>query len=171
MESLTLKQRKAKEYYIRDRDRIKAKSAKYYEDNKPKVLARIKQSNFENPIPNRERAKKFAKKNPERVKKYMEQWLENHPEQRKVFMRNSRIRKYGIQPEIYYKLLNEQENRCAICKQEEEKRNLSIDHCHKTGRVRGLLCSNCNRGIGFLKDNVQFLKNAVQYLAENKENS
>ena len=171
MEELTLKQRKAREYYLRDRDRIKEKSAKYYKDNKPKVLARIKQSNFENPIPNREKAKQFARQNPERVKRYMERWLKNHPDERKVFSRNSRIRKYGIQPEIYYKLLYEQESRCAICRQEEKKRNLSIDHSHKTGKVRGLLCSNCNRGIGFLKDNVQSLKNAIQYLAENKENS
>lgn len=171
MEEFTSKQKDRHEYYLLNRDRIKDKSVKYYQDNKLKVLERIRQCNLKNPIPNREIARKFAIENPEKIGKYMVRWLEKHPETRKIFTRNSRIRKYGIQPEIYYKLLNEQENRCIICKKEENKRNLSIDHSHKTGKVRGLLCSNCNRGIGFLKDDVEILKNAILYLTDNKENS
>ena len=59
---------------------------------------------------------------------------------------------------------------CEICGVEEEKlaRKLSYDHCHKTGKFRGWLCSNCNRGIGLLKDDVELLKKAVKYI-ENAE--
>jgi len=44
---------------------------------------------------------------------------------------------------------------------------LVVDHCHSTGKVRGLLCSNCNRGIGMLQERVDILQNAIDYLKEN----
>jgi hypothetical protein len=68
--------------------------------------------------------------------------------------------------DIYQKLFEKQGGVCAICKSPENGRynHLSIDHCHETEKIRGLLCNNCNRGIGLLKDNPEFLKNAVKYL-------
>ena len=60
-------------------------------------------------------------------------------------------------------MIKAQNNKCAICKNEFTK-TPSIDHCHNTGLVRGLLCSDCNVGIGFLKDNKEYLSNAIKYL-------
>ena len=54
--------------------------------------------------------------------------------------------------------------KCAICEQTDE---LAVDHCHETGRVRGMLCNNCNNGIGRFKDNTDYLHNAITYLKEN----
>lgn len=69
--------------------------------------------------------------------------------------------KYGIDLKTREKLALAQNNKCAICKQEKP---LCVDHCHNTQKIRGLLCDTCNRGIGFLKDNVEILQNAIDYL-------
>jgi hypothetical protein len=59
-----------------------------------------------------------------------------------------------------------------ICKKEEVHRNnqntgisrLSVDHCHNTGKIRGILCTKCNTGLGSFKDNIELLMNAIKYL-------
>lgn len=72
--------------------------------------------------------------------------------------------------DVYQKLFDEQKGVCDICKSPENGRykHLSVDHCHDTGKIRGLLCNNCNRGIGLLKDNSELLKNALEYIEKNK---
>lgn len=78
-------------------------------------------------------------------------------------------RKYGITLSDYDNLLEAQGGVCAICKSfETDKRrgNLSVDHDHETGKIRGLLCNRCNRGIGYLKDNPEILEAAARYLRE-----
>ena len=82
----------------------------------------------------------------------------------KIF--DSRLRyQFGIGSDEYYKMLNSQNNVCAICgKVCTTGRNLAVDHCHKTKDVRGLLCSNCNNGLGRFKDNIDILKSAIKYL-------
>lgn len=72
--------------------------------------------------------------------------------------------RYGITPEEYEKRLVEQAGRCAICKQEPSKQRLAVDHCHKTGRIRGLLCSSCNHGLGNFKDSPNLLDKAIKYI-------
>lgn len=75
---------------------------------------------------------------------------------------------YGIGLDDYYWLLEKQKGCCAICGVEKNSRGrrwFDVDHCHATGKVRGLLCSECNHGIGALKDNIDTLQKAVIYLA------
>ena len=79
--------------------------------------------------------------------------------------RISRIRLYGIDVSDYDRMLEEQGGGCYICGKKPTKRALDIDHDHKTGKVRGLLCSNHNRGIGLLDDDISLLARAIQYLA------
>jgi len=69
--------------------------------------------------------------------------------------------RYRLTPEEYDSMHEEARGRCAICKR---KRSLCVDHCHKTGKVRGLLCRCCNRGIGMLGDTHHELEKAVEYL-------
>ena len=80
-------------------------------------------------------------------------------------------RTYGIGVEDYETMHNDQKGLCKICQTEgfvmDDKRHkmkLVVDHCHKTGVVRGLLCHNCNRALGLLQDSVSILENAITYL-------
>jgi hypothetical protein len=83
-------------------------------------------------------------------------------------------RAYGITLEQYEKLLSKQDGKCAICsidnngKYRNKPRAFAVDHCHTTGKIRGLLCSDCNTGIGLLKDNVNYLELAIKYLNKNR---
>lgn len=70
-------------------------------------------------------------------------------------------KKYGLTQEQYENIRVKQGGLCAICKQ---PKKLVIDHCHKTKKVRGLLCDRCNRAIGQFEDSTILLQNAVKYL-------
>lgn len=74
------------------------------------------------------------------------------------------LTRYGITPEEYDSLLAEQEGRCRIC--EAERALLHVDHDHETNEVRGLLCGNCNRGLGIFSDDPARLRAAARYLEE-----
>lgn len=74
----------------------------------------------------------------------------------------------GLTKEIYTQLLNKYNNKCAICEKAPIKKALAVDHCHETGKIRGLLCDNCNRAIGYLKDDHNLINKAASYVAEYK---
>jgi len=82
--------------------------------------------------------------------------------------RKKNLRKYWVQTyddmtlEKYNEMYKSQNGKCLICGT--KKKQLNIDHCHSTGKVRGLLCFKCNVGIGFFKDNIKILKKAIKYL-------
>lgn len=69
----------------------------------------------------------------------------------------------GASKEIVDKLIDAQNNRCAICEKKLGKR-FCVDHDHATGKVRGILCYRCNTGIGLLGDNADGIKKALEYL-------
>lgn len=72
---------------------------------------------------------------------------------------------FNITLEQYNEMLANQNGKCAICGGVENgNRMMCVDHCHTTSKVRGLLCSKCNFGLGNFKDNIQLLKNAINYL-------
>ena len=70
----------------------------------------------------------------------------------------------GLTIEQYDELLRLQGNGCAICHRPPFKRRLAVDHNHRTGRIRGLLCYHCNYGIGVFRDSVKKLRAAADYL-------
>ena len=74
--------------------------------------------------------------------------------------------KFGLSETEYLSMLDEQKGLCLVCGDSLD--NLAVDHCHTTGRVRGLLCKNCNSAIGLLREDVDILENAIIYLKENK---
>jgi hypothetical protein len=84
------------------------------------------------------------------------------------------IRLYGITREFYLQMQENQNSRCAICNATFEESNnpshdrLVVDHNHKTGKVRGLLCSKCNFALGNFDEDVDKLLNAVEYLRKHK---
>jgi len=81
---------------------------------------------------------------------------------------------YNLTKEDFLKMLDSQGNVCAICRSDDwgcgkKTTRPHVDHNHETGKVRGLLCNNCNRSLGLLKDNADVLKSAVKYLEDNNE--
>ena len=85
------------------------------------------------------------------------------PAKRKQEDLKARCRSYGItvaEFDSMYAVLPG----CGICKEPKDKYDLKIDHCHSTGRVRGLLCNHCNSAIGLLKDNHMNMKSAIDYI-------
>lgn len=81
-------------------------------------------------------------------------------------------RRYGISLKEYENLLEKQNGVCAICKAPNTDRRrypyLHVDHCHSTGKVRGLLCPVCNKALGLFRDNTKILQRAINYIT-NKE--
>src|SRR5262249_41281101 len=73
------------------------------------------------------------------------------------------MRRYGISAAEFDRLLAEQGGACAICGREDREH---VDHDHQTGKVRGILCFNCNGGLGQFSDNTERLANAIEYLEE-----
>lgn len=80
-----------------------------------------------------------------------------------------RCKKRGISIEQYNEMLIEQNFSCDICSKWLNEKERSIDHCHQTNTVRGILCDNCNTGLGLFKDSIEFLNQASRYLIKHKK--
>ena len=77
---------------------------------------------------------------------------------------NELRKRYGINLEIYKKILEDQNYCCAICNDSLGQIQVNLDHCHETKLVRGILCNRCNTLLGNALDNVEILENAIKYL-------
>jgi hypothetical protein len=91
------------------------------------------------------------------------------PENRYVSKKKQRLKRYGLTLDEWNDMRVNQSFKCKICGTHEtdcQQETLCVDHCHTTGKVRGLLCHTCNRAIGLLKDDVSLLLDAVKYLKE-----
>ncbi len=107
----------------------------------------------------------------ENEKEYAREWQQKSRLANPEYYFNQELQKrYGVSLEWYENTLKEQNNVCAICKQPEttvirgKLIAMPVDHDHATGIVRGLLCTQCNRGLGLLKDSVEILQSAISYL-------
>ncbi len=119
------------------------------------------------------RAERFYPSNPYQCKKCLRDATrahrKEHPEIWTTYTRRSILkRRYGLTPEHYEAMLTAQNRTCAICSSSHVHRkgvnNFAVDHDHATGHVRGLLCHNCNRGLGHFRDNPELLTAAVAYI-------
>jgi len=139
---MTEEQRKKKnEYYAtykaKNKDKILARSRKYYWDHKEKDSA------------------------------YHKLYRKNNKTKYLLAIRRCKLKKdYGITLEEYNNLLKKQNGVCAICGKPPKKENtlLCIDHNHSTKEIRGLLCHNCNLVLGLVYDNKIILENIINYL-------
>ncbi len=86
------------------------------------------------------------------------------PEWRKAHRGRYVKRKYGITMEELEAIVESQNHQCCICKVPVDCIVSNVDHCHKTGKVRGVLCLKCNSGIGLLQDSVEVVESALRYL-------
>ena len=90
------------------------------------------------------------------------------PEAKRLDREGRLRRRYGLNEEVYQELLAGQNFRCAICGTADfdntARRLPAIDHDHSTGKVRGILCSRCNKGLGLFGDSPELMREAITYL-------
>jgi hypothetical protein len=147
-----------KRYYTANKDKIKAQSKEYctnwYKENRERVLAKRKARYSANPTQELEKAKEYRNK----VK---------HTDKYRRRVKNARLlRQYGITLEQFESMLSAQRNCCKLCLIDLTNSKIDVDHCHSSGSVRGLLCSNCNKALGLFKDSAEALRRAATYLEE-----
>ena len=137
-----------KEYYRKNRDKIRKRSAEYYEANKDHVSKRDS--------------------TPEAKARKAEWQREYRRQNREHVQTREAAHKYGITYEQASELRSI--TNCQICADElsRGKNQFAIDHCHETGQVRGVLCANCNKGLGMFKDDPLRLQAAIDYLTKPK---
>jgi hypothetical protein len=80
-----------------------------------------------------------------------------------------RRRKYGVTASTYARMVAAQGGHCAICGGDPQRKGLVVDHDHATGRIRALLCTKCNAGLGFLRDDEELVRRAATYLRTHRE--
>ena len=135
---------------------------------------------YKNPVMRKAYHKKYNREWERRVKRFkrperIAQRRANYSTVRNVEVLRKHL--YGITPEEYAAKKRRQKNRCALCRRRErqvhyhtkKRQTLSVDHNHKTNQVRGLLCSDCNRGLGLFREDPKLLIKAARYLRKYKE--
>ena len=164
----------------------KAYQKEYYETNKEALLEKQRERNRKHYLANREKHKAktqaWQAANPERSAQLQREYRERNKEKlaakrkeiyeknkpaERLQRRHAKIRKYGLTPAEFDAMLDAQGRVCAICgtdKPSKRDNTFRIDHCHKTGNVRGLLCMKCNSALGMLQDSIPSLQKAIEYL-------
>lgn len=123
---------------------------------------------------NKDYHREYYLRNKEKKKEASRAWKKANPDKAKGYRKNERDlrlrRVYGITLEEYEAMYEIQNGLCAICNKEETNKLLAVDHCHGTGKVRGLLCAKCNQGIGHFNDDSNLLERAIKYVQGNNSN-
>lgn len=120
---------------------------------------------YKDPEKNRERARRAYAADPSRAAARSKKWQEANPDKVPAKNRRHHLKhKFNMTLEQYDALLAQQGGTCAICLGRPGGKRLAIDHNHETDVIRGLLCANCNQGLGHFMDNPTFLNRAKQYL-------
>jgi len=124
------------------RERTRAYNHAWYVANRERVKADRRRKRAEDPDCNRKQRDYYARSQGRT-------WLKYY---------------YGISVEEYDALLARQNGKCAICREKPEGQTLCVDHCHATGKIRGLLCRSCNVGLGNYRDDPRLMRAAIVYL-------
>jgi hypothetical protein len=134
------RKKRRRENYLRDKERENASSRSWYHNNKDKA------------------------------KEYGKEYQQTERAKHSAYVRYMK-RTYGLTEVEFQSMMDKQMGSCAICSTSlydvERDRRPSVDHCHETGTVRGLLCGNCNMGIGQFQDDPELVLSAYNYLKEN----
>lgn len=175
-----------KGYYLANRERILRQIREWKKANKERVKRTNTASNARNKQKINEQKRKYYAANLEKKRAYHRKWREANPESfararrkyKEAHPERSRLslmkKKYGMGAGEFESMYEAQGGRCKICGEEIEQwdrrtHRTHIDHDHKTGKVRGILCSNCNKLLGYARDDSAILKAAVEYLGRESD--
>ena len=161
-EKLRYNREYSKLYRIRKGEELKQKSHQYYLDHKDEVNKRQKVYRTNTKELLQKYRKKYREENREKIREYGRKYGRDVVKSKKKWLKT----RFNITLEEYNDLLLKQDNKCAICGRDrsEFKNALSVDHDHVTGKIRSLLCLNCNTGLGFFRDKIEILEKAINYL-------
>lgn len=126
---------------------------------------------------NKKSAKAYRQKHKVKHRKQQRAWKEKNKEryllvQRRAYKKWRLETRYGLTVEKFFKMLKKQSSRCAMCREKFlSSKQTHVDHDHKTGKVRGLLCAACNRGLGFLRDSIVIFKQGIRYLKKHQQSN
>lgn len=113
----------------------------------------------------KKRSKRYREQNPDKIKQMREKYKERRKDIRYETDRKSYLKyKYNINEEIYNDMYQQRDGCCEICGKQIEYRKLCVDHNHINNKLRGMLCKSCNMALGLFTDNIDILKNAINYL-------
>lgn len=107
----------------------------------------------------RERQKEYRKTRLDIARKQGRESYQRHKQKRIIYQK---VRNYGITSEQYLEMLNKRNGVCDICKN--VVKQLVVDHNHKNGEIRGMLCYKCNQALGLFGENAQTMKQAIEYV-------
>jgi hypothetical protein len=145
-----------KERYAKNRDKAIIDAAKWKKENRERVNKQVAQDKINNP------------------EKY-EKWRKDYYERNAKDINTRAIARYhGLDVPTYEDMFEAQDNQCAICGKEETRKlkgtvmRLCVDHDHKTGKIRSLLCHDCNSGLGKFYDSADLLTKAAIYLMDHE---
>jgi hypothetical protein len=158
-----------RDFITSDHQRAYAKA--YYEANKEKVLARQKARYAASSTTDKERmlaqCRAYRQANRDKDLARKRAYRQANREAIQARRRGPQIKRdYGLTLADVAIMERTQRGRCWICKTPFGVKGFQVDHCHATGKVRGLLCGSCNSGLGFFGDNPGLLKRAIKYLKE-----
>lgn len=153
---------KHKEYYLKTKEHHAQKVKEWRRKNPDKVEGYAKKWRLNNRDKANQASLAWTKRNPEKVLANRRRYILEHPDFYKDFNKRNPYRLYKRFGIDITALAIKQNSRCAICEKKVEK--LCVDHCHKKDTFRGLLCRECNAGLGSFYDNIEFLKSAIKYL-------
>ena len=138
-------------------------SAEYYESNKEKIKRSAKEYQGCNKDRISECKREYRERNRGHIGKHKREYYERNKDNISMYHREHHLKKkYGITLEEYEDMVKEQDGICLICG--DFGKRLLVDHCHKSGEIRGLLCGHCNTGLGFFRDNPDLLRRAADYV-------
>ena len=140
-----------------------------YRKNNPEAVKRSKRKSYlNNRDANLTRAKEYRERNKDVISEKRKKYYKDNKD---AFWSKYILNKYGITAEVYLSILQDQEFRCGICSTHVEDLpiRLSVDRCHSSSEVRGLLCKECITGLGNFKHNKDLLSYAISYLSESSK--
>ena len=155
-----------KQYYKDNCESLKEYAKKYRGNHREKAKATSKKWREEHPG----YSKQQYRKNPEKARKLSRQYRKNNPEQVKESQRKNHLKKYNLSHEDWLKMWESQDGRCAICGEPFARQSdACVDHNHETGEIRGLLCMQCNVGLGSFNDNPKLIIKILKYLRKEEK--
>lgn len=140
----------------KDKERLKEYGKKQYQKNKER---------------RKEQNKEWYKNNKEKQKGHKREYYQNNKEHINKYRREYRYKeRYNLTLEQIDEMLIKQNHKCLICGTSLMETRRCVDHSHESGKIRGILCDLCNKGLGQFRDNLEFLRKAVIYMEIKGEN-